>query len=79
MFILDNIEHSGKTQWKIENKTVKMRKRLAKFGWTFECWVVQKRVDLVDLVKSFQTSILFKCFFSVSLHVPYFQSSFRTR
>ena len=28
------------------------------FGWNFECWAVQKRVDLVDIVKSFQTSIL---------------------
>ena len=28
--------------------------------WNFECWAVQKRVNLVDLVKSFQTSIYFQ-------------------
>ena len=26
------------------------------FGWNFECWAVEKRANLVDLVKSFQTS-----------------------
>ena len=36
-----------------------MRKRLTKFGWNFECWAVQKGVNLVDLVKSFQTSIYY--------------------
>ena len=34
-----------------------MRRSLTKFGWNFECWAVQKRVNLVDLAKSFQTSI----------------------
>ena len=34
-----------------------MWKSLTKFGWLFECWAVQKRVNLVDLVKSFSTSI----------------------
>ena len=29
-----------------------MRRSLTKFGWIFECWAVQKRVNLVDLVKS---------------------------
>ena len=36
-----------------------MRKSLTKFDWLFECWAVQKRVNLVDLVKSFQTSIYY--------------------
>ena len=35
----------------------KMWKSLTKFGLNFECWAVQKRVNLVDLAKSFQTSI----------------------
>ena len=30
---------------------------LAIFGWYFEIWAVQKYVNLVDLVKSFPTSI----------------------
>ena len=46
-----------------ENKTATMRKSLTRYGWNFECRAVQKRVNLVDLVKSFQTSIseLFPC------------------
>ena len=35
--------------WNFENKTVKMRKCLTKFGWIFEC---EKFVNIVDLVKS---------------------------
>ena len=47
---------SGKGQWFFEKN--KRRKRSAKFGWNFECWAVRKRVIFVDLVKSFQTSVL---------------------
>ena len=32
-------------------------KMLTIFGWNFEIWAVQKYVNLVDLVKSFPTSI----------------------
>ena len=39
-----------------------MRKSLTKFGLNFECWAVQKRVNLVDLVKSFPTSVHFAKF-----------------
>ena len=46
-----------KNQWKFENEIVKMWNFLTKFGWHFECCAVQKRVNLVDLVKSFQTNI----------------------
>ena len=42
------------------------KKRLKIFDWIFECWAVQnwipnvqKRVYLVDLAKSFQTSIYY--------------------
>ena len=35
-----------------------MRKCLTKFSRIFECGTVQKRVNLVHLVKSFQTTIL---------------------
>ena len=34
-----------------------MRTILTKFGWQFECWAVQRIGNLVDLVKSFPTSI----------------------
>ena len=34
-----------------------MRKSLTKFGWNFECWALQKRANLLDLVKNFPTSI----------------------
>ena len=34
-----------------------MRKSLTIFFWTIEVWAVQKHVHLVDLVKSFPTSI----------------------
>ena len=34
-----------------------MRKGLTQFGWFFQCWAVQKLVNLADLVKNFQTSI----------------------
>ena len=34
-------------------------KMLTIFGWNFEIWAVQKYVNLVDLVKSFQTSIYY--------------------
>jgi len=33
------------------------KKMLTIFGWNFEIWAVQKYVNLVDLVKSFPTSI----------------------
>ena len=46
--------------WNFENKIVKMRKSLTRFGWILDCWAVQKRVNLVDLVKSFQNSIYFQ-------------------
>ena len=44
-----------------ENKTViaKMRRCLTKFSWIFEFGTVQRGVNLVDLVKSFQTSIYY--------------------
>ena len=52
-WILDNCLE--KKQWNFENRTEKMRKSLTKCGWIFECWAGQKSVNLVDLVKSFQT------------------------
>ena len=55
----------GNHQWNFENRIVKMRKSLTKFGWNFECWAVQKRVNLVDLVKSFQTSIYLQTLASI--------------
>jgi hypothetical protein len=33
-----------------------MRKSLTKIGWKSECWAMQKCVNIIDLVKSFQTS-----------------------
>ena len=57
------------TYLNFENKIVKMRNSLTKFGWNFECWAVQKRVNLVDLVKSFQTSIQYLVLFSIYLHI----------
>ena len=32
------------------------------FGWNFEIWAVQKHVNLVDLIKSFPTSIYLQNF-----------------
>ena len=32
------------------------KKSLTNFGWNVECWAVQKRGNLVDLVKRFQSS-----------------------
>ena len=46
--------------WNIETKFAKLRKCLTKLGKNVECWAVQKRVNLVDLAKSFQTSIAFQ-------------------
>ena len=48
---------SWKKQWNIENINVKMRNSLTKFGWIFECWAVQKRVNFVDLAESFPKMI----------------------
>ena len=55
------------SQKKCENSTQKMKKirnslfirdkMLTLFGWNFEIWAVQKYVNLIDLVKSFPTSI----------------------
>mgnify|MGYP003318247517 CR=1 FL=1 len=42
-----------------ENNIAKMRKCLTKFSRIVECGAVQKCVHLVDLVKSFQTSIYY--------------------
>ena len=39
-----------------------MRKSLTKFCQNIEVWAVQKHVNLVDLVKSFPTSILLQNF-----------------
>ena len=46
-------------QQHFENKTAKMRKCLMKFSRNFECGAVQKRANLVDLVKSFHASIYY--------------------
>ena len=37
-----------------------MRKKLTKIFWNIEVWAVQKHVNLVDLVKSFPTNLLFE-------------------
>ena len=52
---------------KMQNSILKMKNRkfiihsrkkmLTSFGWIFEIWAVQKHVNLVDLVKSFPTSV----------------------
>ena len=42
---------------KIGNSIFIREKILTIFGWNFEIWAVQKYVNLVDLVKSFPTSI----------------------
>ena len=64
-----------KISWKIHRKKCKIRrttwktfgnswfireKMLTIFGWNFEIWAVQKYINLVDLVKSFPTSIYFQ-------------------
>ena len=38
-------------------KKLKLRKRLTNIFWNIEVWAVQKHANLVDLVKSFPTSI----------------------
>ena len=53
-----------------ENKISNIRKYLTKFSRIFECGAVQKCANLVDLFKTFQTS-LSPC--------PFFSISFRTR
>ena len=45
-----------------------MPKSLTKFGWDFECWAVQKHVNLVDLFKSFLTSIYLQNLASIPKH-----------
>ena len=42
---------------KIDEKKRKKKKELTKIFWNIEVWALQKRVNLVDLVKSFPTSI----------------------
>ena len=42
---------------KIGNSFFIREKMLTIFGWNFEIWAVQKNVNLVDLVKSFPTSL----------------------
>ena len=42
---------------KIGNSLFNREKMLTIFGWNFKIWAVQKYVNLVDLVKSFPTSI----------------------
>ena len=44
-------------KWKIGNSLFIREKMLTIFGGNFEIWAVQKYVNLVDLVKSFPTSI----------------------
>ena len=46
------IRHKKWKKWKFIRE-----KMLTSFGWNFEIWAVQKYVNLVDLVKSFPTSI----------------------
>ena len=42
-----------------------MRRSVTKFCLSIEVWAVQKHVNLVDLVKSFQTNILLQSFASI--------------
>ena len=48
-----------KNKYNVENQIANMRKYLTKFSWNVEFGAVQKCVNLVDLVKSFQTSIYY--------------------
>ena len=59
---LEKISEILKTKLcKCEKNKKKCEKSLTKFGWNSECWAVQKRVNIIDLVQSF----------SVSPHVPF--------
>ena len=51
------MQHSTQKMKKIGNSFFNREKMLTIFCWNFEIWAVQKYVNLVDLVKSFPTSI----------------------
>ena len=51
------LQNSTQNMKTIGNSIFIREKMLTIFGWNFEIWAVQKYVNLVDLVKSFPTSI----------------------
>ena len=58
-------QNSIKICWNLKNSLIIFEKSLAIFDWNFECGAVQKYANLVDLVKSFPTTIYLKRFVSI--------------
>ena len=57
---IKNSQKNANSMQKIKKSEIHLfirEKMLTIFGWNFEIWAVQKYVNLVDLVKSFPTSI----------------------
>ena len=58
-FLDNDYKHMHTSMRNLENNNAKMRNCSTKFSWNFEAGAVQKRVNLLDLVKSFRSSVYY--------------------